>query len=133
MIGGRHAPDAVTPAITGLAILVVGGLVALSLGSLPQPDMPGPLEQLPHVVAYAAATFVLLSVIDRRRDLGRATIGLVAASMVIVGSVLEVAQRAVKRDVEIVDVVANSLGVLIAVGLFGVARRFWRVAPPRDR
>jgi hypothetical protein len=41
----------VTPGLGAVAILVLGGLAALSLGPFPQPDMPGPLEQLPHAIA----------------------------------------------------------------------------------
>ncbi len=130
---GPDAPGAVTPGIAALAILVLGGLVALSLGPLPQPDMPGPLEQLPHAIAYAAATFVLLAVIDRKGDLRRPTIALVAVSMVLMGSALELGQSVIERDVEIADVVANSLGVATAVVVLSLARRLRRLGAARDR
>lgn len=122
-----------TPGLGAVAILVLGGLAALSLGPFPQPDMPGPLEQLPHAIAYAAATYVLLAVIDRSGDLRRPTIALVAVSMILMGSVLELGQSVIERDVEIADVVANSLGVAAAVVVLSLARRFRRLDPARDR
>jgi VanZ family protein len=123
----------VTPGTAALAILVLGGLVALSLGPIPQPDMPGPLEQLPHAIAYAAATFVLLAVLDRKRDLRGPTIALVAVSMILMGFALELGQSLVERDVEIADLVANSLGVATAVVVLSSARRFRRLGPAGDR
>jgi VanZ family protein len=123
----------VTPGIAALAILVLGGLVALSLGPLPQPDMPATLEQLPHAIAYAAATYVLLAVLDRKGDLRRPTIALVAISMILMGSALELGQSVIERDVEFADVVANSLGVATAVVVLSVARRSRRLGPVSDR
>ena len=130
---GPDAPGSVTPGFAALAILVVGGLVALSLGPLPQPDMPGPLEQLPHAIAYAAATYVLLAVLHRNGNLRRPTIALVALSMILMGLGLELGQRVVERDVEIADVFANSLGVAAAVLVLSFARRSRRPGPARDR
>jgi VanZ family protein len=123
----------VTPGIVALAILVLGGLVALSLGPLPQPDMPGPLEQLPHATAYAAATYVLLAVLDRRGELRRPTIALIAVAMILIGSALELGQRVVDRDVEVADVIANSLGVATAVVISSFARRYRRLGAARER
>jgi VanZ family protein len=123
----------VRPGIAALAILVLGGLVALSLGPIPQPDMPGPLEHLPHAIAYAAATFVLLAVLDRKGDLRGPTIALVAVSMILMGFALELGQSLVERDVEIEDLVANSLGVATAVVVLSFARRFRRLGPVPDR
>ena len=122
-----------TPGLAAVAILVLGGLAALSFGPFPQPDMPGPLEQLPHAIAYAAATYLLLAIIDRSGDLRRSTIALVAVSMILMGSVLELGQSVIERDVEIADVVANSLGVAAAVVVVSVARRFRRLGPGPDR
>jgi VanZ family protein len=130
---GRDAPGAVTPRISALAILVLGGLVALSLGPLPQPDMPGSLEQLPHAIAYAAATYVLLAVLDRKGNLRRPAIALVAVSMVLMGFALELGQSVIERDVEFADVVANALGVATAVVVLSFARRFRRLGPAPDR
>jgi VanZ family protein len=130
---GPDAPGAVTPGIAALAILVLGVLVALSLGPLPQPDMPAPLEQLPHAIAYAAATHVLLVVLDRKGNLRSPTIALVAVSMILMGFALELGQSVIERDVEIADVVANSLGVAAAVAVLSFARRVRRLRPARDR
>jgi VanZ family protein len=105
----------VTPGSAALAVVVLGALVALSLGPLPQPDMPGPLEQLPHTITYAAATYAVLAVLDRKGNLRRPAIVLVAVSMILVGFALELGQGVIERDVEIADVVANSFGVAIAV------------------
>jgi VanZ family protein len=101
----------------------------VSLGPFPQPDFPGPLELLPHILAYGAATVIALALTHRDRS-GVATAGirwwtvaLVAAAMMAFGVVLEGAQRVVRRDVEVADVVANAIGVVTAVVVWSVWRR----------
>jgi VanZ family protein len=123
----------VTPRIAALAILGPGALVALSLGPLPQPDMPGPLEQLPHAIAYAAATYILLAALDRKGQLRRSAIALVAVSMILMGVALELGQNVIERDVEIADVVANSVGVVTGVVVLRCDRRLRRLGPARNR
>ena len=104
-----------TRGVAAIAFLVLGALVAVSLGPFPLPDMPEPLEPLPHAIAYAAATFCLLTVLEGRGDLRRPVIGVVALSIFLMGVGLELGQIAVGRDVELADVLANALGVVTAV------------------
>jgi VanZ family protein len=120
--------------LTGVLLLLVG-LAAVSLGPFPQPDLPGHLELLPHAVAYAAGTYFLLTISHRKKgDRVRPwVVAVIAASMVFLGAALEVAQRAVDRDVEVMDALANSLGVVIAVVAWGVTRWMRGSAPDGGR
>jgi VanZ family protein len=123
----------VTPRILATSALVFLGLAALSLGPFPQPDLPGPLELLPHAIAYATGTIVLLALGDRDGGLRRHPTRVlpIAASMILLGIVLELGQGVVGRNVEAWDVVANSLGVAIAVAIWGLTRRVRRASGRR--
>jgi VanZ family protein len=111
------------PGVVALTIGVLGALAALSLVPFPQPDMPGPLEQLPHATAYAVATFALLTMVDRNTAPRPSTVASVAFSMVMGGIALELAQSVLERDVEIADVLANCIGVAAAVVVSRFVRR----------
>jgi VanZ family protein len=121
--------------LTGVLLLLIVGLAAVSLGPFPQPDLPGHLELLPHGVAYAVGTYLVLTVSHRRKaDRVRPwVVAVIAASMVFLGAALELAQRAVDRDVEVLDAVANSLGVGVAVVTWGVTRWMRGSAPDGER
>lgn len=116
-----------------LAIIVLGGLAIVSLGPFPQPDLPGPLELLPHALAYAAVTYVLLVVTHRDAPVRPWMVALIAASMVMLGVALELAQRVVDRDVDVDDAIANTLGVGLAVVVWTVFRLIRNSGPSRGR
>jgi VanZ family protein len=119
--------------LTGSLVLV--GLALVSLGPVPQPDLPGLFESLPHVVAYAVGTWVALTVITggRRDPLRSRVVAIVAGSMIALGVVLELAQRAVGRDVEVADALANASGVFVAVVAYGLVHRIGRSTTVRGR
>lgn len=127
----RRAPGTVNPRILAASVLIVLGLAALSLGPFPQPDLPGPLELLPHAIAYATGTLVLLALGDRDGGLRRrpARVLLIAASMILLGIVLEIGQRVVDRDVQLTDVAANCAGVGAAIAVWALARWVGRNPP----
>ena len=118
-----------------LGLLVVGGLAVVSLGPFPQPDLPGRFESLPHVVAYAVGMLTALAATyrDPRQPVRRRDVVILAASLIAVGAILELAQRLVGRDVESTDVLANALGVVIGVAVWSALRRFVGSAAGRDR
>ena len=115
--------DRVASAAGTVLVLVV--MIAITLGPFPQPDLPGRLDQLPHVIAYATATLLLLPVVHgsgsaRPRPLVVATVG---GALVALGAMLELGQRFVDRDVELFDVIANALGVVVGTGVWTITRR----------
>ena len=133
----RGHPDAVTrrtPAIA-LGVLLIGGLAIVSLGPFPQPDLPRPLESLPHAAAYAVGMLIVLAAMPRRPGEGVRSrdVAIIAVSLIVVGAVLELAQRLVGRDVEAVDVLANALGVTIGAVVWTVVRRLGDSAADRGR
>jgi len=121
--------DWVRPVSGGTArltiVLVLLAIALVSLGPVPQPDLPGTFDVLPHVAAYALGTYLLLRVAYRTREArthpARAT--LVAGSMLVLGVAMEFAQRVVDRNVEISDVFADVVGVAVAVAVWSLARR----------
>jgi len=102
-----------------LLALTLVGIVFLSLAPVPDPDLPGPLEHLPHAAAYAALTGLLLTA-TLWRPAGRGRVPWLGATvvtlcLVILGSTLELAQAVVGRDIEVADTVANVVGILAAL------------------
>ena len=101
-----------------IALTVLGGIVYLSLAPVWDPDLPGPLDQLPHAAAYGLLTLVLLATLSRRRKgeglhwLSAVAIGL---SLVVLGSVMELLQAIAGRDVQSADAIANAVGIAIAL------------------
>jgi VanZ family protein len=118
--------------VTSLA-LTVGtiGIVLLSLGPDVFPDMgpgivPGIVERLPHALAYAALTGLIL-VAWRPRQEARGTwlrITMVAIAILAIGVALEVGQSAVDREADPLDVLANAAGIGAAIGI-------WAATAPR--
>ena len=118
--------DEPAPARTGrsrvgraLPLAATGLVVALAIGPFPQPDFDGAWEDLPHVVAFATLTALLLGRAVRRaearsRPAWHGAAGL-AAAMIALGALIEVGQRLVRRDVAIGDVQADAIGVALAL------------------
>ncbi len=116
-------------------ILIVAVLAAIERYSI-GPDFRSPLgadapwDLLPHVAAYAALTLALLLIAvppGGERQAIRALV--VSLSAVGLGVAMEVAQAAVHRDAQAVDVLANAVGVAAAVGAWALLR-FFRSRPP---
>lgn len=101
-------------------------VVGLSLGPIPDPGLPDPLEDLPHTLAYAVLTMTLLVSTHRSNRSTRWTRWLLAAAVplgvIALGSALEWTQGLVSRDVETTDVLANAIGVAVAFVLWFAAR-----------
>jgi VanZ family protein len=116
-------------------VLVLLAMALMSLGPVPQPDLPGTLELLPHVGAYALGTYLLLRVVHRAREAPTdpAKVTLVAAAMVALGVAMELAQRVVDRNVEIADVFADAVGVAVAAAVWSLVRRPHGSASDRGR
>lgn len=101
-----------------LAVVVVG-VITFSLAPIPQPDPSGALRGAPHVVAYAILMGLLLTLIgsrlDARRSASWAVVLTLGACLFLLGAAVELGQSLVGRDVEIADVVANAIGIGLAV------------------
>jgi VanZ family protein len=109
-----------------MAFGAFAAVVGLSLGPLPDPGLPDPLEDLPHTVAYAVLTLTLLVATHRSKRSKRRARWLLAAAVplgvIALGSALEWTQGLVSRDVETADVLANAVGVAVAFVLWFAAR-----------
>jgi VanZ family protein len=122
------------PATAVTWVAVIAGMIAaviFSLGPDPLPDQgPGivsaTLERLPHAVAYAALTGLILLAWRPRRRGGRTwlRVTIVALAILAIGVALEVGQAAVDRDADPWDVLANAAGVSVAIGV-------WAATTPR--
>jgi peptidoglycan/LPS O-acetylase OafA/YrhL len=116
------------PATAVMWIAVIAALIAVvmfSLGPDPLPDLgtgigPATVERLPHAVAYAALTGLILLAWRPRRREGRAwlRVAMLAVGMLAIGVVLEVGQALVDRDADPYDVLANAAGVGVAVSVW---------------
>lgn len=102
----------------------------LSLAPVWDPDLPGPLDQLPHAAAYALLTILLLALVSRRGTADPSTDVVVAVaislSLIILGCFMELAQAVVGRDVEAADAVANAVGVSVALLAWLIVRAIRR-------
>jgi VanZ family protein len=100
-------------------------VVWMSLGRIPDPDLPDPFEDLPHALAYAVLTTTLL-VATHRNWSDRGTRWLLVAAapigVIVLGAALEWAQGFVGRDVEAGDILANAVGVSVAFVLWLTVR-----------
>ncbi len=115
-----------------LIVAVLAAIVRYSIG----PDFRSPLgadapwDLLPHVAAYAALTLALLLIAvppGGERQALRALV--VSLSAVGLGVAMEVAQAAVHRDAQAVDVLANAVGVTAVVVVWAIARARGRHPP----
>lgn len=122
------------PATAVTWVAVIAGMIAVvmfSLGPDPLPDLgagigPATVERLPHTVAYAVLTgLILLAWMPRRRE-GRTwlSVAMVAVAVLSIGVALELGQAVVDRDADPYDVLANAAGVGVAVGV-------WAATVPR--
>ena len=123
--GGRRARSSARIAWVGAAFVVLAGIAYLSLVPVWDPDFPGPFDQLPHAVAYAVLTAVLLAILPPRSSTDTPWAGAIALglSLIIFGSLMELAQAVVGRDVESADAIANAVGVGVALAVWYVLRR----------
>jgi VanZ family protein len=122
------------PATAVTWVAVIAGMIAVvifSLGPDPLPDQgPGiasaTLERLPHAIAYAALTGLILLAWRPRSRGGRTwfRVTMVALAILAIGVALEVGQAAVDRDTDPLDVLANAAGVGVAIGV-------WASSAPR--
>lgn len=115
-----------------LVVLAVLGVVFLSLAPVPDPRLPGPLENLPHAAAYAVLTTLLLTAVLWRptEDRGIPWLGAITLTLcvIIFGSAMELAQAVVGRDIEVKDTIANVVGIVTALVIWLVV---WAIRGPR--
>lgn len=107
------APSLRTVALAGVpTALIALAILHATLGSAP-PDLGGShLDKLAHAGAFALLVLPLASVLPP----GRALAG-VALAAVALGGAIELIQPTVGRSAEWLDFWANTLGVLLALGL----------------
>ena len=107
-------------------------ILFLSLGR--PPDVPGlhfeAADKVGHMIAYGALTFsLLLAAVWRPGRTGRTGDGLVASAWAVVGGVLvfggavELVQLTVHRNGDVLDLMADAIGALIATGLWRLLQR----------
>lgn len=118
------------PFWAAIGLGLVGAVIYLSLTPQP-PELPGPLgwDKLDHAVTYA----ILMGWFAQLYETPRAR-ALLAVAFILLGVVLELLQYVVGyRTLDLVDVAANTLGVLsvwplaqtrFALGLRFLERRF---------
>jgi len=97
----------------GLSAIVALVIIILSLTPLPQlPDMPGS-DKTHHIIAYATLAFPTALALPRR-------VWLMALVYIALGGLIEICQPYVNRYGELLDFIANVLGVMIGslVGIF---------------
>jgi VanZ family protein len=108
------------------ALLVAAVLLVIgfSVGPLPVPDLPGVWEYLPHTIAYAVLTGVVLAATPPHRSLRAEAFRSIVVAIVVIalGVGMEALQRVFDRDVELADIVANTIGVTLAVAVHLVVR-----------
>jgi VanZ family protein len=121
-----------------LSIATTALLVALAIGPFPQPDLDGAWKNLPHVIAFATLTALLLDQAvrlaeTRSRPAWQGAVGL-AAAVVALGVLIEIGQGMVERDATIGDVVADAIGVGLALLAWVLVRtrRAGDASPPRS-
>jgi VanZ family protein len=100
---------------------VLAGVVVLSLGPDVNPRSEL-LDRLSHVAAYTALTALVLLARDRRGVARRYSTMALGLALVILGGVMELLQSAVHRDATVVDWLADTLGITIAVGAYSLLR-----------
>jgi VanZ family protein len=113
-----------------LTVLILAVIVAVSVGPLPVPDLPGLWAGLPHAIAYAALTGCLL-VAWKPRHIRASWVAAAALAVVALGAVMEAAQALVGRDVELVDFGADVIGVVTVIFVW-MAERKRRAVSARD-
>jgi peptidoglycan/LPS O-acetylase OafA/YrhL len=113
-------------AVTWIAVIAaLSAVVVFSLGPDPFPDLgsgigPAIVERIPHAVAYAALTGLILLAWRPRRREGRRwlRVAMLSVGMLAIGVALELGQAVVDRDADPYDVLANAAGVGVAVGVW---------------
>jgi VanZ family protein len=124
------------PAWGLLAVVVLGGIIYLSLAPVWDPDLPGPLDQLPHAAAYGLLTLVLLAGLSRSKNGGEVdwiVAVAIALSLVVLGSAMELAQAITGRDVQSADAVANAVGIAVALAGWLCLQAARRINVPEGR
>jgi VanZ family protein len=103
------------------AALALAGVVFLSLGPEVHPGSEL-MDRLAHVAAYAVLTALLLLARDRRQAGPRLSILAIGVGLVAFGTAMELAQGAVHRDTDVVDVVADAFGAGAVLVTYSVLR-----------
>lgn len=102
-----------------LAITVLCGVLALLLGPAMTIETARPgLDKVAHFVSFGLVLWAMGVLFRRRSRLA------LAAAAIVLGAVIEILQALVGRDAELLDVAADALGVLAALGLWSVLRGF---------
>jgi VanZ family protein len=110
------------------ALAVAGATIVWTLG--PEPPDAGAIpsvDKLFHATAYVATVFLLLLAADWRpgRGSGRfpGTAVWICVVAVVAGGALELVQHVTGRDAELLDWVADAVGVAVAFGVWVWIRR----------
>lgn len=104
-------------------VLFAGAVLGVTvLSVLPMPQVDGlESDKINHLIAYAALAFLLVLSLPRDRRLPRGFwVGLL--SLLLYGVVMEVVQHYIGREFDLMDMVANAVGVLLGAGAGLLAR-----------
>ena len=125
---------ALTTVAATAAFLFLGSTPAMALGAfydLASLDMPiGALESAGHALVYAALTLLLIPKKAGDRRWAKTALALTA-----VGVAIEIAQGVSLggRSFELVDILANTLGIAAAITFLAATREIRELAPNRLR
>ena len=116
-------PSLVLRTSRALLVVTIVGVTYLSLTPAP-PATPGGFDKANHVIAYAALAFLLVLSVRRPPNRLVRLLGLVAVT-VAYGVAMEIIQRYTGRDLDPMDVAANTIGATIGVAGGLLARRWF--------
>ena len=104
-------------------VLLVGTFVGVTvLSVLPTPQVDGlESDKLNHLIAYTVHTLLLVLSLPGDRRLPRG-LWVALPSLLIYGAVIEVVQHYIGRQFDLMDMVANAVGVLLGAGAGLLAR-----------
>ena len=110
-----------------LRVLFVGALLGVTvLSVLPTPQMDGlESDKLNHLIAYTVLTLLLVLALSGDRTLPRGY-WVALLSLLLYGALIEVVQHYTGRQFDLMDMVANAVGVLLGAGAGLLARTLRR-------
>lgn len=128
-------PTVTDVAIWGAALVAIGATIWSSFGATRTADVLGS-DKLGHGLAYAVDTFLLLLAVVWRPGRPQALVAWVVPillAVALLGGAIELAQEAVGRDADLLDWLADVLGIAIAGLVFRALRvRFGASRLPPD-
>ncbi len=106
-----------------IKVLFVGAFLGVTvLSVLPTPEVDGlESDKLNHLIAYTVLTLLLVLSLPGDRRLPRG-FWIALLSLLLYGVVMEVVQHYIGRQFDLMDMVANAVGVLLGAGAGLLAR-----------